>query len=150
MFDDERRPYIAQRYPENFIEINPVDAERLGIESGDFIEATNDRVPVQTGGFIAREVSDAMFSGLKKSGDIKYVQATVKAVAMVMDVPRAGVAFMYFLHQDHHANALVPRVPDPITNNYRFKLGFGRIKKVGESPYNNDPSRMTFASRAII
>jgi arsenite oxidase large subunit len=48
------------------------------------------------------------------------------------------------------ANSVIHRVPDPITNRYRFKLGKGRIRKTGESPYKNDLTRMSFASRAII
>lgn len=53
---------------------------------------------------------------------------------MVTDAVREGVIFAYFLEPGSPANSLVHRVPDPITNRYRFKLGKGRLEKIGESP----------------
>lgn len=42
-FDDvERRPYITQRWPENFVEIHPDDAKKRGIESGDYVMMYSD------------------------------------------------------------------------------------------------------------
>ncbi len=149
-FDDvKRRPYITSRFPENFIEINPVDAKKLGIESGDYVSVESDRVPVQVSGFYGRDTDDLLFKNLLKNGHIKFVSAKVKAVAMVMDVPKAGVSFMYFLNPDNPANSLSPRVPDPITDNYRFKLGVGKIHKIGESPYKHSFTQMTFRPRSI-
>ncbi len=150
-FDDIiRRPYITQRWPENWIEIHPEDAKRLGIESGDYVTVTNDRLPVQVSGFIGRDVEDLLYDKLKEEGHIKFVKTSVKAVAVVIDVPRPGTTFMYFLHQLESANNLVPRVADPLTNNYRYKLGFGKIKKSGESPYKKNLSLMSFATRTIM
>ena len=150
-FDDvERRPYITQRWPVNFIEIHPDDASVRGIESGDTIVAESDRVPVQTGGFIAQEVEDLTFSGLLAAGHIKYAEASVSAVAVVTSAVRKGVSFMYFLDPNQPANALVPRVPDPISNNYRFKLGVGRLKKIGESLYKTSFESMSFGPRTIV
>ena len=150
-FDDvERRPYITQRWPVNFIEIHPDDASVRGIESGDTIVAESDRVPVQTGGFIAQEVEDLTFSGLLAAGHIEYAEASVSAVAVVTPAVRKGVSFMYFLDPNQPANALVPRVPDPISNNYRFKLGVGRLKKIGESLYKTSFESMSFGSRTIV
>lgn len=149
-FDDvERRPYITQRWPENFIEIHPDDAKPLGIESGDMVVVESDRIPVQTGGFIGRDTKDLLFSKLMEDGHIKLTSASVKAVAVVIPVPRPGVTFMYFLHTLQSANSLVPRVPDPISNNYRFKLGIGKIKKIGESPYKRSLETMSFGTRTI-
>ncbi len=150
-FDDIiRRPYITQRWPENFLEVHPDDAAKLGIESGDYVTVTNDRVPVQVSGFIARDVDDLLFTGLKKNGHIVYDKAEVKAVAIVMPVPKVGTTFMYFLNQKESANRVVPRVTDPISDNYRFKLGFGKVAKSGESPYKHTFAQMSFASRAIM
>ena len=150
-FDDvERRPYITQRWPFNFIEIHPDDAKVRGIESGDFIVAESDRIAVQTGGFIARDIREALFSGLKENGHIKLVKGSVTAVAVVIPVPRPGVTFMNFLDLSQPANSLVSRVPDPISNNYRFKLGIGKIRKIGESPYKKSLTTMSFATRNII
>ena len=150
-FDDmERRPYVIQRFPVNFIEINPEDAERLGIESGDNVEVRCDRVPVQTGGFVGRDTKDLLFSKLMEDGHIDLDSVSVPAVAMVMDVPRPGVAAIYFLDPNAPANSLVPRVTDPISDNYRYKLGIGRIVKVGESEFKDSFAQMTFKSRAIV
>ena len=150
-FDDVlRRPYISQRWPDNFIEIHPDDAAKRGIESGDVVVAECDRVPVQVGGFIGRDVEDLLFSGLQKAGRIKLIKASVEAVAVVIPVPRPGVAFMYFLHPTHVANNLVPRVPDPLSNNYRFKLGVGTLRKTGESPYKKSFRTMSFGTRTIV
>jgi len=150
-FDDvERRPQIMDRFPENFIEIHPDDAAKLGVESGDYVTVESDRVPVQVSGFYGRDTDDLLFKNLLKNGHIKFVSAKVKAVAMVMDVTKAGTTFMYFLNPKEPANALTPRVADPISDNYRFKLGVGVIRKTGESPYKNSFTQMTFKSRSIM
>ncbi|MBC8292213.1 MAG: arsenate reductase (azurin) large subunit [Proteobacteria bacterium] len=149
-FDDvERRPYITRRWPENFIELHPDDAERLGIESGDYVVAESDRVAVQKSGFVARDTEDALFSKLVENGHIEMTSASVRAVAVVMPVPKPGVAFMYFLDPKAAANSLVPRVCDPIANNYRFKLASGKLRKIGESEYKESLEKMTFKSRDI-
>jgi arsenite oxidase large subunit len=149
-FDDvERRPYIAQRWPDNFIEIHPDDAAKRGIESGDTVRAWSNRVPVQTGSMLQLEAPDMTFTALKEAGLIKWVSASVNAVAMVTPAIKKGVTFMNFLHKNDPANALVPRVPDPISNRYRFKLGVAHLERTGESRYKNDLYEMTFAPRNI-
>ncbi|MDP6980719.1 MAG: arsenate reductase (azurin) large subunit [Myxococcota bacterium] len=149
-FDDiERRPYITERWPDNFLEIHPDDAAARGIESGDEVLCYSDRVPVQMGAGFVVEGDDLTFTGLQKKGLIKLTQARVPAVAMVTPAMKKGVTFMNFLHKTASANALVPRVPDPISNRYRFKLGVAFVKKTGESPYKNDLNRMSFAPRII-
>ncbi len=51
-FDDQlRRPYIRQRWPDNFLEIHPDDAKARGIESGDMVRVSNDNIPVEVGGY---------------------------------------------------------------------------------------------------
>jgi len=42
MYNDERMPFQRERVPMAFLEINPDDARKLGIESGDLLEAYND------------------------------------------------------------------------------------------------------------
>ena len=71
----------------------------------------------------------------------------MRAVAIVTGSMKQGVLFTNFLHLRSPSNALVHRVPDPITNRYRFKLGKGRIEKVGESPYKNSPEAMSLKPR---
>ena len=138
-----------QRWPANFLEIHPDDAERLGIESGDEVRVYSDRIPVQTGGFLARTFDESLFSGLMRDGHIKLVSGDVKAVAIVMESVRPGVTYMNFLHLDNPANSLVARVADPITNNYRYKLGVGIVERIGESPYKHDLTQMSFKPRTL-
>ena len=47
------------------------------------------------------------------------------------------------------ANSIVPRVPDPVTNRDRFKLGKGRVTRIGESAYKRSSMAMSFAPRHI-
>lgn len=149
-FDDKRRPYIMQRWPDNFVEIHPEDAKKYGIESGDTVRIENDDVLIQTGGFIGVEDDDLSFTKLQKAGHIRVGSGTCEAVAIVTDAVRRGVLFTYSFWTGSPANSLVHRVPDPITNRYRFKLGKGRIRKTGESPYKADFRRMSFAPRTLV
>lgn len=152
-FDDkQRRPQIMERWPEVAIEIHPDDAKARGIESGDYVAAESDRVATQVSGFMGIKVKDLSFTELMKNGHIKLSSASVRGVAIVTDAVRPGVAFMQNLATDmkQTSNALVPRVPDPFSDNYRFKLGIGKLRKVGESPYKKDYQKMSLAPRTII
>lgn len=51
-FDDQaRRPYINRRWPDNWLEIHPDDAEHRGIESGDRVVVWSNKIPVEVGGY---------------------------------------------------------------------------------------------------
>jgi len=51
-FDDQmRRPYLQNRWPDNFLEIHPNDAKKRGIESGDWVEISSEKVPVEVNGY---------------------------------------------------------------------------------------------------
>ena len=150
-FDDVRKPYIKQRWPDHFIEIHPDDAEPRGIESGDEVGVVNDDVLIQTGGFTFTKADDFLFSRLQEKGLIRRGRGEMTAVAIV--TVRPGVLFANFLYPrwpGAAANSLVHRVPDPITNRYRFKLGKGRISKIGESPYKRSQEEMSFKPRTIV
>ena len=90
------------------------------------------------------------FTGLRKAGHIKEVTGSFTAVAIVTPAVRKGVTFAYFGFPGNPANSVVPRVPDPVTNRYRFKLGKGRIVRLGESPYKRSLTTMSFAPRDIV
>ena len=149
-FDAMRTPYIKDRWPDQFIEIHPTDAKSRGIESGDLVAIVNDDLLIQTGGFVAVDSDDQSFTGLWNRGLIRVGKGEFKAVAMVTDAVREGVLWTNALHAGSPSNSVVHRVPDPITNRYRFKLGKGRITKIGESPYKTDLQQMTFRPRDII
>ena len=150
-FDDMfRRPYITQRFPENWLEIHPEDAKARGIESGDQLVITCDRVPIQKDYNQAVFSGDFMFSNLMKQGHIKLTKASITGVAIVTPIVRKGTTWTYFQNPHQPANALVPMVPDWVTNRYRFKLGVGKVKKIGESPYKKTYRAFSFARRDIV
>jgi arsenite oxidase large subunit len=149
-FDDmERRPQIMERWPVNFMEIHPEDAKARRIESGDWVTVENNRIPVQVSGYYGVQSNDQTFTEMKKAGHIKMTKAKVDAVAIVTPAVRKGVAWMYFLDPLQPANALVARVTDPLSNNYRYKLGMGRVRRKGASPYKKSLEKMSFARRDI-
>ena len=149
-YDDFRRPYIMARWPSMFVEIHPDDASARGIESGDLVAVENDRVLVQTGGFQGVEEKELTFTELRRAGHIKTTTASFTAVAMVTDAVRRGVVWALMLWPGSPANAVVPQVPDPVTNRARFKLGKGRVTKIGESPHKRSFTTMSFKPRPIV
>ena len=145
--DDVRKPYMFNRWPDTWVEIHPDDAEEFGIESGDEVRMWNDDILVQDGGWIHVKGDDMSFTSLMKQGLIHTGSADVRAVAIVSEDIKPGTLFTNFLHPSSPSNALVHRVPDPITNAYRFKLGKAFIEKTGESPYKDSFEAMTFKER---
>ena len=148
-FDDVRKPYMKNRWPDTFVEIHPQDAAPYGIESGDEVRLFSDDILVQTGGWVKIKDSDASFTSLMEQGLIRQGGGDVRAVAIVSEDVKQGVIFANFLHPSSPANSLVHRVPDPITNRYRFKLGKAQIERIGESPYKNSFEEMSFKSRTV-
>ena len=65
------------------------------------------------------------------------------------DAVRKGVTFAYFNFPDNPEKSVPHRVPDPMTNRYRFKLEKGKLRKIGESPYKDSFTTMSFAPRHI-
>jgi arsenite oxidase large subunit len=148
-FDDRRRPYIVQRWPENWVEIHPDDAAERGIESGDYVMVYSERVPGQKHTIVGVEGDDFQFSKLMENGHIELTKAAITAVAMVTPAIKKGVMYMDFLHMSQPANALEGRVVDWISGNYNYKMGVGKIKKLGPSPYKTEFRTMSFAPRDI-
>ena len=148
-FDDDRKPYMKNRWPDTFVEIHPEDAASYGIESGDEVRLFSDDILVQTGGWVKVKGNDASFTSLMEQGLIRQGEGDVRAVAIVSEDVKRGVIFANFLHPSSPANSLVHRVPDPITNRYRFKLGKAQIERIGESPYKNSFEEMSFKPRTV-
>ena len=152
-FDDVRKPYVNARWPEHFVEMNPEDATSRGVESGDEVRIASNDILIQTGGFAFAHGDEFLFKNLDANGHIKRGSGEMTAVAIVTQAVRPGVVFANFLHPrwpGAAANSLVHRVPDPVTNRYRFKLGKGVVTRLGESPYKNSFTEMTFKSRVIV
>lgn len=148
-FDDRRRPYIVQRWPENWVELHPEDAKERGIESGDYVMIHSDRVPGHKHTTKGVEASDFQFSSLLKNGQIELTSAAITAVAIVTPAIKKGVMYMDFLHMQQPANALEGRIVDWISGNYNYKMGVAKIKKLGDSPYKHDFRSMSFKRRDI-
>jgi arsenite oxidase large subunit len=148
-FDDIRKPYIENRWPDTFVEIHPDDAAQYGIESGDRVRIWSDDVLIQTAGFNRVKGDEISFTWLMENGHIRIGHGEVEAVAIVTNAVKPGLLFTNFLHPSSPANSLVHRVPDPITNRYRFKLGKGKIERLGETPFKTDTRFMSFKPRDV-
>lgn len=150
-FDDvQRRPYITQRWPENWVEIHPADAAKRGIESGDQVMLYSDRVAAHKDTILGIGGSDFQFSELMKNGHIELSKAAVTAVAIVTDNVKKGVMFGNFLDTRQPTNAVQARVVDNISGNYNYKMGVARVKKIGDSIYKKSFTSMSFAPRNIV
>ncbi|MFD0981607.1 arsenate reductase (azurin) large subunit [Tropicimonas aquimaris] len=149
-FDDLRKPYLAKRWPWPHIVIHPDDAAPEGIESGDLVEGFNDAVYVQTGEPIGVKDGDLSFTKLMEHGHIKTTTGQFVAVAIVSDEIRPGVAKAAFNFPGSMANSVCHAVPDPVSGNYRYKLGRGVLRKIGESAYKHNFLEMSLKPRPII
>jgi len=145
--DDTRKPYMLNRWPDTWVELHPDDAAEFGIESGDEVRMWNDDILIQDSNWVSVKGNDMSYTSLAEQGHIRTGSGDVRAVAIVSEDIKKGVLFTNFLHPSSPSNALVHRVPDPITNAYRFKLGKAFIEKTGESPYKNTFEEMTFKER---
>jgi len=85
-----------------------------------------------------------------KSGHIKTVTGQFVAVAIVSDEIKPGVAKAAFNYPGSMANAVCHAVPDPVSGNYRYKLGRGVLRKVGESAYKKNFLEMSLKPRPIV
>ena len=148
-FDDRRRPYIVQRWPDNWVEINPEDAKTRGIESGDMVMIYTNRVPRLKESVIGVEGDDYKFSGQMRNGNVELSEAAVTAVAIVTPAVKKKVIYMDFLHTSQPANSLEGAIVDWMSGNYNYKMGVAKIKKIGVSPYKNTFRSMSFAPRDI-
>ncbi len=148
-FDDRRKPYLHRRWPWPYIFIHPADAEPRGIESGDLVEGYNDTVYVQKGRPVGVEDGELSFTQLLEAGHIDTVEGSFVAVAIVSDEMRPGVTMANFNYPGSLANSVCHAVPDPVSGNYRYKLGRGVIRRVGESPYKNNLVEMSLKPRPM-
>ncbi len=83
-------------------------------------------------------------------GHIKTTTGQFVAVAIVSDEMRPGVAKAAFNYPGSMANSVCHAVPDPVTGNYRYKLGRGVLRKVGESAYKKNYLEMSLKPRPIV
>lgn len=99
------------------------------------------------------DVKPMTFTEMQKNGYIEMDSASFEAVAIVTDAVKQGVAFTYFnlpSARKGSPNSLAGRVLDPVSQRPRFKLSRGNVKKVGESPFKDSFTEMTFKPRTIV
>jgi arsenite oxidase large subunit len=139
LYDDLRVPVITQRYPMHFVEIHPDDAKPRGIETGDLVSIENDLVWVQVAGWYAPDDNDMLASTLLKKGYLRPTKGAVTAMAIVYDpdavLVKSGVAFQYFMWPGAPSQAVSANISDPLSNAPRYKLGRGRIRKIGVTQF---------------
>ena len=127
LFDHARRQNSVERWPSNFLEINPDDAAERGIVSGDLLSIESDGIRDQVG---------------------KTTSGGFTAVAYVSDIVPPGITFTYFLFPGAAANAVVSADTSlqPLSLRYSFKLGKGTITNLGPSGLADT---MSFAPRNL-
>jgi arsenite oxidase large subunit len=149
-FDDiERRPYVTQRWPENWVEIHPADAKKRGIVSGDRVLMYSDRVVTFKDTIIGVENNHFQFKSLMEKGHIELQKAAITAIAIVTPIVKEGVLFSNFIDMRQPANTLTSRLVDQISGNYNYKMGVAEIKKIGTSQYQKEFRSFSFAPRNI-
>lgn len=128
MFDGSRQAFVKQRYPSNFLMISQEDADKRGIESGDLVAVENDNVVNQLG---------------------EVTKGNLSLVAYVTDEVRPGLTYTYAFYPGQGADVVVPAVTDPVTGVYNYKIGKGKIRKIGETPLKEVEGSMSFIPRTI-
>ena len=146
----ERRPYCAQRWPENWVEVHPDDADARGIESGDRVMVYSDRVPAFKDTILSIHGKDFQFSELMKNGHIDLMKAAVTAVAIVTPQVKQGMVYGNMIDMRQPNNALASRIVDNISGNYNYKMGVCRVKKIGGTEYQKEFHGFSFAPHNIM
>lgn len=108
--------------------MNPTDAGRLGVESGDIVAVESDRVRTQEG-----TIASGGFS----------------AAAYVTDAVPPGTIFSMFHYPGSPANSVVTADADtqPINPRQPFKFGRARVTRVGPTDL---AAVMPFAPRNLV
>ncbi len=148
-FDDLRKPYLAKRWPWPHIVIHPDDAAPQGIESGDLVEGFNDTVYVQRGEPIGVKEGDLSLHQADGERPYQDHDGPVRRGCDRLGRDAPGVAKAAFNYPGSMANSVCHAVPDPVTGNYRYKLGRGVLRKVGESAYKKNFLEMSLKPRPI-
>lgn len=103
---------MIQPYPVSFIEINPEDATRLEVISGDLVAVESDRV---------------------RTADGDLAKGAISAVAYVSDSVQPGTIFAMFHYPGSPVNAVVTAdaASSPINPRQPFKVGRTRLTRIG-------------------
>jgi arsenite oxidase large subunit len=114
LYDDKRKPHLIQRFPVSFVELNPEDADRMGVVSVDMLAIESDRVRTAEG---------------------KIDSGGITAAAYVTDEVPPGVIFTMFHYPGSPANAVVTAdaTTSPINPRQPFKFGRAKVTRIGST-----------------
>jgi arsenite oxidase large subunit len=126
MYTDLRKPEVMARWPSNIVEINPDDAAAAGVQNGDSISLSSDRV--------ARQLPD------------EYDSGSLTAAAYVSDIVPAGVLWTNFAYPDQWCNNVAPRFMHPVNPVTPFKLARAKLSRIGST---NLAEQVTFGPRNL-
>jgi len=114
LYDDKRKPHLIQRFPASFIEINPDDADRLDIISGDMVAIESERVHTAEGTISSGAITTA---------------------AYVTDEVPPSVIFTMFHYPGSPSNAVITADASttPINPRQPFKFGRGTVTRIGST-----------------
>ncbi len=127
MYTHQRVPFIRERWPSNAVEIHPDDARRLGIQSGDMVSISSERVYTHQNGV--------------------FDQGSLTAVAYVSDIVPPGTVFTIFAYPDQWMNSISPRWMHPANPVPPYKLARARLQRIGPSDLT---SRMPLKPRNLV
>ena len=79
----------------------------------------------------------------------KKTRGVVSLVAYVTDEVGDGVTYTYAFYPGQSADLVVPAVTDPVTGVYNYKIGKGKVRKIGETPLKKVEGSMSFIPRTV-
>lgn len=126
MYTDLRKPEVTERWPSNIVEIHPDDAVALGVESGDSVSLSSDRIA--------------------RNEDGAYDTGSLTAVAYVSDIVPPGVLWTNFAYPDQWMNNVAPRFMHPVNPVTPFKLARAKLTRIGATDL---AERMSFLPRNL-
>ena len=76
-------------------------------------------------------------------------RGVLSLIAYLTDEVAPGVSYTYAFYPGQHSNTVVPAVTDPVTGVYNYKIGKGRVTRVGETPLKDVTGAMSFVPRTL-
>jgi len=89
-------------------------------------------------------------AGAHKTVDLAPLHAKIGQLTLGNDFLVRALTKAGLLSAKPCAKAVCHAVPDPLTNNYRYKLGRGRIERLGPSEYASDLRSVSLKARGMV
>lgn len=147
-FDDQkRRPYLQQRWPENWLEIHPDDAKKRGIESGDRVKVWSDEVPIHVGGYGKSEVERKARGVVPLSAQAD--QENPDELLQTVDVEQKNTISGYNSEPGTSFQEEPDFLLDAVSSNNDESVAIKKVKATASSDLENDDPLMEYATTAI-